>query len=554
MLIANQEKHRAIRSLTFMLKHPVLSSQTASSAPWWALLTRLKMAQRLGLVLGVILLLFLLVAAVGYWGTASTRTQALSFVDTKLGLSQQVAQVRLNLARSRGFEKDVILFLGDTVSVGKAKAQWQAEQKQLDDGLQSLSDSLSGNDAAQQVDGIKQKIKAYQTRFSGITTQVEMGALDNAMAANRLMRAVNTDVEAANAAMNDIVQAVSQQADAAKTELDTRYQNLLKAGAVIVVLALALAALLGWAITLSVVTPLKEGIRVAQGIADGRLYERIDVRGRDEMAALLGALRNMQSSLKATVSGVQASISEISTASSEIAMGNQDLSVRTEHQAGNLQETASNLARLTDTVLQNAAAADQAKNLARDATQVAEDGGRVMGEVVTTMADIKQASDKITDIIAVINDIAFQTNILALNAAVEAARAGEQGRGFAVVAGEVRVLAQRSASAAKEIAGLIGTSVEQVGQGERRVQAAGDTMQRVVRAIRQVADIVVGIAAASSAQSASIEQVSQAVGQLDQMTQQNSALVEESAAAAESLREQTVRLTQAMQVFKTAAG
>ncbi|MFM2447588.1 MAG: methyl-accepting chemotaxis protein [Pseudomonadota bacterium] len=536
-----------------MLKKSHSSTRHAPAAPWWALLTRLRMAQRLGLVLGVILLLFLLVAAVGYWGTSSTRTQALTFVDTNLGLSQQVAQVRLNLARSRGFEKDVILFLGDTVSVGKAKALWLAEQKQLDEGLQALSNMLAGNEAATQIDGIKQKIKAYQTRFSGITTQVEMGALDNPMAANRLMRAVNADVDAANAAMNDIVQAVSQQADAAKSQLDTRYSSLLKAGSVIVLLALALAAVLGWAITLSVVTPLKEGIRVAQGIADGRLHEHIDVRGRDEMAALLGALRNMQSSLKATVSGVQASISEISTASSEIAMGNQDLSVRTEHQAGNLQETASNLARLTDTVLQNAASANQAKNLAQDATQVAEDGGRVMGEVVSTMADIKQASDKITDIIAVINDIAFQTNILALNAAVEAARAGEQGRGFAVVAGEVRVLAQRSGSAAKEIAGLIGTSVEQVGQGERRVQAAGDTMQRVVLAIREVADIVVGIASASSAQSASIEQVSKAVGQLDQMTQQNSALVEESAAAAESLREQTVRLTQAMQVFKTAA-
>lgn len=321
-----------------------------------------------------------------------------------------------------------------------------------------------------------------------------------------------------------------------------------------VLLALALAALLGWAITLSVVTPLQEGVRVAQSIADGRLYELVDVHGRDEMAALLGALRNMQNSLKTTVSGVQASISEISTASGEIAMGNHDLSVRTEHQASNLQETAHNLARLTDTVLQNATSANHAKSLAQEVAQVAEEGGRVMGEVVSTMADIKRASDKITDIIAVINDIAFQTNILALNAAVEAARAGEQGRGFAVVAAEVRVLAQRSASAAKEIGGLIGTSVGQVGQGERKVHAAGDTMQRVVQAIRQLADIVVGIAAASSAQSASIEQVSLAVGQLDQMTQQNSALVEQSAAAAESLREQTVRLTQAVRVFKTAAG
>ena len=537
-----------------MLKRPYSPSSALRESPWWTLLTRLKMAQRLGLVLGVILLLFLVVAAVCYWGVSSTRTQASSYVDINVRLSQQVAQVRLNLARSRGFEKDVILFLGDTVTVAKAKAQWQAEQKQLDEGLRVLSDMLASNEATTSLDVIKQKIKVYQTRFSGITTQVDMGALDNPMAANRLMRAVNADIEAADAEMNDIVRAIEQQADAAGAQLDLSYRRLLTAGTAMVLLALALAALLGWAITLSVVTPLQEGVRVAQSIADGRLYELVDVHGRDEMAALLGALRNMQNSLKTTVSGVQASISEISTASGEIAMGNHDLSVRTEHQASNLQETAHNLARLTDTVLQNATSANHAKSLAQEVAQVAEEGGRVMGEVVSTMADIKRASDKITDIIAVINDIAFQTNILALNAAVEAARAGEQGRGFAVVAAEVRVLAQRSASAAKEIGGLIGTSVGQVGQGERKVHAAGDTMQRVVQAIRQLADIVVGIAAASSAQSASIEQVSLAVGQLDQMTQQNSALVEQSAAAAESLREQTVRLTQAVRVFKTAAG
>ena len=242
-----------------MMKSSTLYSRSAPVNPWWSLLTRLKMAQRLGMVLGIILLLFLLVAAVGYWGTSSTRNQAVSFVDTKLSLSQQVAQVRLSLARSRAFEKDVILFLGDNVSVGKAKASWQAEQKELNEGLQNLGTMLAGLDAEAQLDGIKQRIKGYQTRFTGILTQVEMGALDNAMAANRLMRAVNADVEAASNAMNQIGQAVAQQANTAKVELETRYQHLLRAGAVIVLLALALAAVLGWATTLSVVTPLREG-------------------------------------------------------------------------------------------------------------------------------------------------------------------------------------------------------------------------------------------------------------------------------------------------------
>jgi methyl-accepting chemotaxis protein len=520
---------------------------------WWSPVTRFNMAVRLSLMLGLILTLLVLIAGVGYWGTSSTRAQALNFIDEKVGLVQQVAKVRTSMALSRGYEKDVILFIGDTPSVAKTKNLWLAEQKTLGEGLENLASAVKGTDAEAGVRGIQEGIKGYQTRFGAVMTQVEMGALDNAMAANRLMRAVNADFITADTAMTAIVQTVENQALDAKKQLDTQYEHLLKAGSTIVFVAVLSAALLGWAVTLSIVSPLKHGIRVASGIAAGHLYERIDVTGRDEMAALLTALRSMQDSLKATVSGVKSSVTEISIASSEIASGNQDLSNRTEHQAGNLQETASELTRLTDTVLENAASADKAKQLSIEATHVAEDGGRVMGEVVTTMGGIKQASDKITDIIGVINNIAFQTNILALNAAVEAARAGEQGRGFAVVAAEVRVLAQRSASAAKEIASLIGTSVEQVGNGESRVQAAGETMQRVVLAIRQVAEIVSNIASASSTQSTAIAKVSGAVGQLDQMTQQNSALVEQSAAAAESLRDQAHSLTQAMQVFQTEA-
>ncbi|EER57937.1 methyl-accepting chemotaxis sensory transducer [Acidovorax delafieldii 2AN] len=240
----------------------------------------------------------------------------------------------------------------------------------------------------------------------------------------------------------------------------------------------------------------------------------------------------------------------ITTASAEIAGGNQDLSARTEATASSLAQTAQSMEQLTATVRQSADAARQANQLAGSAAEVAARGGRVVGEVVTTMGDINQSSRKIADIIGVIDSIAFQTNILALNAAVEAARAGEQGRGFAVVAGEVRSLAGRSAAAAREIKQLIGASVERVESGARLVQDAGTTMDEIVGSVKRVGDIIGEITAASSEQSDGIGQVNTAVNQLDQMTQQNAALVEESAAAAQSLRDQATRLAGAVQVFK----
>jgi methyl-accepting chemotaxis protein len=248
---------------------------------------------------------------------------------------------------------------------------------------------------------------------------------------------------------------------------------------------------------------------------------------------------------------IQDSVHSISGAASEIAMGNQDLSTRTEHTASNLQRTASNMADLTNTVHQSSAAAEQANRLAVSAAEVARRGGDVVGQVVSTMDEINQSSRKISDIIGVIDGIAFQTNILALNAAVEAARAGEQGRGFAVVASEVRSLASRSAEAAKEIKSLIGTSVERVESGSRLVQAAGSTMDEIVSSVQRVGDMVGEITSASAKQSNEIAEVNSAIGELDQMTQQNAALVEESAAAAESLKEQSIRLAHAVSVFQT---
>ena len=296
--------------------------------------------------------------------------------------------------------------------------------------------------------------------------------------------------------------------------------------------------------------PLEELTRAVTTVAHGDLTQTFVTQRKDEIGALVNEVEGMRQRYLQALSQVRSSVDSINNASSEIATGNQDLSSRTEQAASSLQNTASSMEELTSTVRQSADAAQQANQLAASAAAVAARGGSVVGEVVATMQDINQGSKKIADIIGVIDGIAFQTNILALNAAVEAARAGEQGRGFAVVASEVRSLAGRSADAAKEIKQLIGASVTKIESGAQLVQNAGSTMDEIVRSVQRVSDIIGEITSASTEQSGGIAEVNTAVSQLDQMTQQNAALVEQSAAAAESLRDQAERLAQAVSVFK----
>ncbi|MFZ6742669.1 methyl-accepting chemotaxis protein [Undibacterium sp. JH2W] len=323
---------------------------------------------------------------------------------------------------------------------------------------------------------------------------------------------------------------------------------------VILLSALAVGVLFAWTITRSITQPLQEALSLAETVAEGDLRSQVTVTGRDEVTSLFQALKNMNDNLAATVGQVRTGTETITVASQEIASGNADLSSRTESQASSLEETASSMEELTSTVRQNADNARQANQLVVSASGVAVKGGAVVGQVVSTMGSIKESSRKIVDIIGVIDGIAFQTNILALNAAVEAARAGEQGRGFAVVAAEVRNLAQRSASAAKEIKSLISDSVDKVDQGSKLVDEAGKTMDEIVTSVQHVADIMSEITAASQEQSSGIEQVNLAITQMDEMTQQNAALVEQAAAAAESMEEQAVALAQAVSVFKLNSG
>ncbi|GGC94069.1 methyl-accepting chemotaxis protein [Undibacterium terreum] len=318
----------------------------------------------------------------------------------------------------------------------------------------------------------------------------------------------------------------------------------------VLVVSIALGMVLAYFIARVVARPLQQALRVAQTVASGDLTSHIVSDSKDETGQLLDALKEMNASLLRVVSEVRTGTDMINTASSEIASGNMDLSTRTETQASSLEETASSMEELTSTVRQNGDNAKQANQLSHSASEVAQKGGSVVSQVVQTMGSINESSKKIVDIIGVIDGIAFQTNILALNAAVEAARAGEQGRGFAVVASEVRNLAQRSASAAKEIKQLINDSVEQVDLGTRLVDQAGITMDEVVASVRRVTDIISEITAASQEQSTGIEQINDAIVQMDQVTQQNAALVEQAAAAAGALQEQASNLSRVVGVFK----
>ncbi|MEC5218935.1 methyl-accepting chemotaxis protein [Actimicrobium sp. GrIS 1.19] len=397
-------------------------------------------------------------------------------------------------------------------------------------------------------DEVAEKRKEYVAAREKIFTEKKSGNAEEAkkLADTQLKPARNAYL----ASLQKLVDLQTEEITASGTYLKNEFAQSQFLLEILTGLAVFLSVLMSYLISKSIIRPLRQAISIAQTVASGDLSGHIDIHSRDEIGQLLQSLNVMNGSLHTIVAEVRMGTETIATASKQITSGNLDLSARTESQASALEETASSMEELTSTVTQSAENARQANRLAELASDVATKGGGVVAQVVETMGSIHESARKIADIINVIDGIAFQTNILALNAAVEAARAGEQGRGFAVVATEVRNLAQRSASAAKEIKVLITDSVEKVDLGSRLVDQAGVTMQEVVTSVKRVTDIIGNIAVASNEQASGIRQINQAITDMDTATQQNAALVEEATAAAQSLHDQAGSLVQTVAVFK----
>ena len=510
-------------------------------------LRNLRLGARLGLAFGVVITLSAAVVLIGITRLANL-TDSLHFIGSDgVPKVEQVAEITDGVNLIARELRNALIF-EDPAAVSVALETVVKTRAEIGKILETMAPTITSDEGKAKLAALITAREAYIPVQQQFIDLIKGGKAAEAQALleDKLRPAQLAYIGALDKFKDFQIQLIS----AAVAEGEAAYQRakLLMFG--LLAAMMAVGAFLGWWITRSITGPVAQAVDVAEKVAAGDLSSRITVDARDETGRLLAALQRMNESLVRIVGTVRASSDSIATGSAQIASGNADLSQRTEEQASALEETAASMEELGSTVKQNADNARQANQLAMGASAVAVKGGEVVSQVVQTMKGINDSSRQIADIIGTIDGIAFQTNILALNAAVEAARAGEQGRGFAVVAGEVRTLAQRSAEAAKQIKGLIGTSVERVEQGSALVDQAGTTMEEIVAAIRRVTDIMGEISSASDEQSAGVSQVGEAITQMDQVTQQNAALVEESAAAADSLKQQARQLVDAVAVFK----
>jgi methyl-accepting chemotaxis protein len=512
----------------------------------------LNIGKRLWLGFGVVIALLVVVAAVAVTRINSMNETAALIIDNRYAKVVMLNEIQEHQSNQARLLRNAALAVKDPAQVKAWLEKSDAETRANTALFDKLKPLITLPKGMALLEASLPKRAAYAEARDKLIKLLEEGNADAASAfvLNDLQTPQKEYFEVVAGLAKFQEELMAQDGD--KMAADGSFAKLVTQGLTLV--AALIAASIAFLTARSITVPIGEAVALATKVADGDLSSRVAVKTQDETGVLLTALLHMQDNLVRIVGSVQQGSEGVATASAQIAQGNNDLSARTEQQASALEKTAASMEELSSTVQQNADTARRANQLAMNASTVAVKGGEVVGQVVQTMKGINDSSRKISDIISVIDGIAFQTNILALNAAVEAARAGDQGRGFAVVASEVRSLAGRSAEAAKEIKSLIGASVERVEQGTTLVDQAGVTMTDLVESIRHVTDLMSEISAASSEQAAGVAQVGEAVTQMDQVTQQNAALVEEMAAAASSLKSQAGELLQTVAVFKLGAG